>query len=69
MLPVILKDTFMLDGGQEYVIRAFSSIMEEEKEFLFIPYHENLGKRDVISADGVICNQITGFPIRVCNQS
>ena len=69
MLPVILKDKFLLDGGQEYMIRAFSSVMEEGSEFLFIPDHDNLGKRDIISADGVVSKRSTGFPIRVFNVS
>ena len=67
VLPVIVKDTFLLDGRKEYVVRAFSTMEEDGNDYLFVPDHENLGKRDIISADGVICNQITGFPIRVFN--
>lgn len=66
-LPVVLKDTVLLEPRKEYLVRAFSTVIEEEKDYLFIPDHENLEKRGIVSADCVICNRDSGFPIRVFN--
>ena len=66
-IPVVLKDTVLLEPGKEYLVRAFSTVMEEEKDYLFIPDHGNLEKRGIISADCVVCNRYSGFPIRVFN--
>ena len=43
-IPVVLKDTVLLEPGKEYLVRAFSTVMEEEKDYLFIPDHGNLEK-------------------------
>ena len=66
--PVILKDTILLEAGREYIIRAFSTAVEE-KDYLFVPDQENLQRREILSAECVIHNQSSGLPIRVLNVS
>lgn len=57
--PVFLKDILLLDVGKEYIIRAFSTPVEDVRDYIFIPDHENLEKR------GIICRLMELFVIRI----